>query len=145
MIEELLVYSDGGARGNPGHAGIGVLIAKPDGTQLYEFKSYLGIRTNNQAEYSALIRGLELAKDYGVKRVKSFVDSELLAKQLRGEYRVRNPVLKEMYGRAKALEKSFEEVIYEHVPREDDKIKIADRLVNEAIDSKERYLEKRSR
>jgi ribonuclease HI len=136
MVEELIVYSDGGARGNPGEAGIGVIISKPDDTILYEFKTYIGIKTNNQAEYTALIKAIELAKGYGAKRVKSYLDSELLVKQLSGEYKVRNPNLKPMFQMVRALEKNFEEVTYQHVPRENEKIKIADRLVNEAIDAK---------
>lgn len=136
MVEELLVYSDGGARGNPGDAGIGIVISKPDGSILYEFKRYIGRKTNNQAEYTALIKALEMAEDYGAERVTCFMDSELVVKQLNGEYRVKNPNLKPMFQKVRALERGFERVAYAHVPRENDKIQIADRLVNEAIDGK---------
>jgi ribonuclease HI len=86
LIEELLLYSDGGSRGNPGDAGIGIVISKTDGAILHEYKSYIGRATNNQAEYTALTKALELAKGYGAKRVRCFLDSELVVKQLKGEY-----------------------------------------------------------
>ncbi len=136
MTLELVVYSDGGARGNPGPAGIGVVIEKFDGTLMNEFKSYIGIKTNNQAEYTALLKALERAAEYGAKRVEAYMDSELLTKQLTGEYRVRNPGLKPLFQRVRELEKNFEKVVYSHVPRENEKIQIADKLVNEAIDEK---------
>lgn len=135
-MNELVVYSDGGARGNPGEAGIGVIISQSNGRVLHEFRGYVGIKTNNQAEYLALIKALELAGDYSARRVKSYLDSELIVRQLKGEYRVRNKILKGFYERVKALERGFERVTYHHVPREDEKIQIADRLVNEAIDAK---------
>ncbi|MFQ5800413.1 MAG: ribonuclease HI family protein [Candidatus Hydrothermarchaeales archaeon] len=136
MLEELLIYSDGGSRGNPGDAGIGIVISKTDGTILYEFKRYIGRKTNNQAEYTALIKALEMAKGYGAERVTCFMDSELVVKQLNGEYRVKNPTLKTMFQKVRALERGFEKVAYTYVPRENDKIQIADRLVNEAIDGR---------
>jgi ribonuclease HI len=135
-MEELYLHSDGGSRGNPGNAGIGIVISKTDGSVLYEYKSYIGRTTNNQAEYTALTKALELARGYGTKRVICFLDSELVVKQLNGEYRVRNRKLIPLFQRVRAMEKSFETVKYRHVRREDEKIQIADRLVNEAIDGK---------
>jgi ribonuclease HI len=135
-MEELYVYSDGGARGNPGDAGIGIIISKPDGVILHEFKRYIGKKTNNQAEYTALLTALELAKQFGAKNLMCFLDSELVVKQLKGEYRVRNRVLKPMFERIRSIEKDFAKVSYTHLPRENEKIQIADRLVNEAIDEK---------
>jgi ribonuclease HI len=135
-VEELMLYSDGGARGNPGAAAIGIVIAKSDGTILYETKKYIGVKTNNQAEYTGLIEGLELAKGYGTRRLKSHLDSELVVKQLKGEYRVRNKGLQPLFQRVRALEQEFDSVTYRHVPRENDKIQIADRLVNEALDER---------
>ncbi len=131
---ELFVYSDGGSRGNPGKAGIGIVISKPDGTILYEHKKYIGIKTNNQAEYTALISALRIAGDYGAESVSCFLDSELVVRQLIGEYRVRNKNILPLFAKVRELEKGFKEISYSHVPREDEKIQIADRLVNEAID-----------
>ncbi|GBE17785.1 14.7 kDa ribonuclease H-like protein [archaeon BMS3Abin16] len=134
---ELMIYTDGGARGNPGPAGIGVVITKPKGETLAEHKAFIGRATNNQAEYRALIKGLELAKDYGARKIVSVMDSELVVKQMKGEYRVRNKGLQPLYQKARALEQGFDSVTYRHVKRENDKIQIADRLVNEALDEKE--------
>ncbi|RMF90148.1 MAG: reverse transcriptase-like protein, partial [Methanobacteriota archaeon] len=117
-------------------AGIGIVISKPEGTVLCEFKSYIGRATNNQAEYTALIKALELAKGYGAKRLTAYLDSELVVRQLNGEYRVRNPGLRRFFQRVREMEQGFEKVLYRHVPRSNEKIKIADRLVNEAIDEK---------
>jgi ribonuclease HI len=136
MPEKLDIYSDGGARGNPGEAGIGIVISKPVGRVLHEFKCYIGVKTNNQAEYAAILKALELAKDYGANSLNSYMDSELVVKQLKGEYRVRNPRLKELFLKVKRIERDFEEVNYIHVSRQNEKIQIADRLVNEAIDEK---------
>lgn len=135
-MDDLNVYSDGGARGNPGDAGIGIVISKTDGAILHEFKRYIGKKTNNQAEYTALITALELAKQFGAKNLTCFLDSELVVKQLNGEYRVRNRVLKPMFERVRSIEKDFARVSYTHLPRENEKIQIADKLVNEAIDEK---------
>jgi ribonuclease HI len=135
-MEELYIYSDGGARGNPGEAGIGVVISSPDGTVLYEFGGYIGKKTNNQAEYSALIKALEKARDYRPKKARCFLDSELVVKQLNGEYQVRNKVLRPLFQKVLKLQEDFEEIQFSHVPRDNDKIKIADRLVNEAIDAR---------
>jgi ribonuclease HI len=135
-VEELVLYSDGGARGNPGDAAIGIVIEKPDGTILYHFKKYIGEKTSNQAEYRALIKGLEIAKGYGARRLKSHLDSELVVKQMKGEYRVRNPQLKLLFQKVRALERGFDSVTYTHVSRGHDKIQIADQLVNEALDEK---------
>ncbi len=135
-MEDLVLYSDGGARGNPGDAAIGIVITKPNDAILYELKEYIGQKTNNQAEYRALIKGLEMAKGYGAKKIKSYMDSELVVKQMKGEYKVRNPGLRPLYESVRRLEKDFDLVVYRHVKRENDKIQIADRLVNEAIDEK---------
>src|SRR3990172_3645730 len=135
-MEEIILYSDGGARGNPGDAGIGLVFTNADGKILGTVKRYIGKATNNQAEYTALIKGLEKAMDYGAERVKAVLDSELVVRQLKGEYKVRNPALLNLYIQVKALERGFRQVEYSHVSRENDKIKIADRLVNEAIDEK---------
>ena len=88
-MEEIILYSDGGARGNPGDAGIGLVFTNADGKILGTVKRYIGKATNNQAEYTALIKGLEKAMDYGAERVKAVLDSELVVKRLLGEYKLR--------------------------------------------------------
>lgn len=134
MTNFLSVKIDGASRGNPGDAGIGVLIQNDEGKTLEEISEFIGEnKTNNQAEYSALIRALETCKNLGEK-VRILSDSELLVKQMNGEYSVNNRVLKRKFRKAKDLEKNFQKVIYEHIPRE--KNPIADSLANKAIDKK---------
>jgi len=128
----LTIYTDGGARGNPGPAAIGVVIYD-NKEKIKEFKKCIGIATNNQAEYTAMIKAFELAKDLKAKELKVYSDSELLIRQVTGEYRVKNEKLKELFSKLKSLEKNFT-VSYEHVFRENPGIVNADRLVNEALD-----------
>ncbi len=136
MIEEVVIYSDGGARGNPGPSGIGVVVCNDKGSILYEYREFTGVKTNNQAEYTALIKALEIALTYRAKNVRCYMDSELLVKQLNGEYRVRNPALRGLFQKVRGLESSFKKITYSHVPRANEKIQIADRLVNMAIDGR---------
>jgi len=129
------VYIDGASRGNPGLAGIGIVIVQPKlHKKIMQYREFIGIATNNQAEYKALIKALELLKALGISRAKIFSDSQLLVKQLRGEYRVRNPELKKLFDEVKKREKFFESIEYKHIPRE--KNYHADRLANEAIDKR---------
>ena len=128
----LTIYSDGAARGNPGPAGAGVQILDEAGRVVDESQRYLGEATNNVAEYSALLLGLERAKALGGTALELRADSELIVKQMRGEYRVRNAALQELCSRAHALAAGFESVRYVHVPREQNRG--ADRLANRAID-----------
>ena len=127
------VFSDGGARGNPGPAAVGVLICGAKGEVLKEHRETIGETTNNVAEYRAVIRGLELAQEAGLQEVEYFLDSELVARQLSGEYRVKSLHLKDLFLQVKDREKSFRKVVYRHVPREHEKIRWVDRLVNEAL------------
>ncbi len=127
-----MMYSDGGARGNPGPAGAGAVLFNDDKSVLGEVKRYLGTATNNVAEYTAIIIGMEFAAESGVKVLEARMDSELAVKQLKGIYKVKKPHLAELVLRVRDLEKSFDSVSYEHVRRE--RNKHADRLVNEAID-----------
>ena len=136
MIEELNIYSDGGARGNPGPSGTGVVIETVEGKRLYEKGEFIGVGTNNKAEYTALIKALKLADLYGAKSLNCYLDSELVVKQLKGEYKVKNPALKSLHKQVRTLEEGFSSVEYFHVKREHEKIKIADRLVNQAIDER---------
>jgi len=122
---------DGGSRGNPGPAGYGVRIEQSDGTIL-ELKEFLGSCTNNIAEYSGLIAALRWAAEHAVSELRVRSDSELLVKQMRGEYRVKNPGLLPLYEDARALIRKIGGVTFEHVRREFNKD--ADRLANEAMD-----------
>ena len=128
----ITAYIDGGARGNPGPAGYGVYIQGPDGAVLDELHGGLGIATNNVAEYNGLLAALRYAQanGHGTVRVKS--DSELLVKQLKGEYRVKNPGLQPLYQQARAIVSTLDRVSFEHVRREQNKD--ADRLANLAMD-----------
>lgn len=126
------LFTDGGARGNPGPAGAGAVLLDPDGNLTGELKEYLGIKTNNEAEYLALQMGLDMAGRHGVKELNCFLDSELVVKQLNGDYKIRNINLKEIFDNVKKLESRFDSVTYTHVRRE--KNRRADELVNLAVD-----------
>ncbi|MBI4449466.1 ribonuclease HI family protein [Candidatus Uhrbacteria bacterium] len=132
----LRVFTDGGARGNPGPAGIGVAIQDANGKMLEEFGEYIGETTNNQAEYRAMIAALERAKVLGATEVSAFADSELLVKQLHRVYRVKNPGLAPLFVRVWNLAQSFTSCTFQHVRRE--RNKDADRMVNAAIDARRR-------
>lgn len=125
------LYIDGAARGNPGPAGIGVVIKKGAQT-LAEVSDFIGKATNNVAEYLALIRGLEEALALGATKVECYSDSELLVKQIRGEYKVKNEGLVPLYYHAKSLINKFKFFSIEHTLREENKH--ADKLANQGID-----------
>lgn len=125
------IHIDGAARGNPGESGIGVLIEEENGRSR-EVKKYLGTRTNNQAEYTALITALESAREYKNREIRIFTDSLLLANQMNGLWKVKHPEIKELYGKAKGLIEGFSRVTISHIPREENTE--ADRLANLAID-----------
>ena len=127
------VYTDGAARGNPGPAGAGVYIEDDRGTSLAEVSLYLGEATNNVAEYRALLLGLEQARELGASEVEIRADSELVIRQMTGEYRVRNAGLIDLHRRARAHEKGFRRVRYVHIRRHENRA--ADRLANRAIDA----------
>lgn len=122
---------DGGSRGNPGPAGYGALITLDDG-EIVELKQSLGIVTNNVAEYEGLLAALRWAVDHRLKRLHIRSDSELLVKQMTGQYRVKSPGLLPLHEEARALIRSLGQVRFEHVRRELNKE--ADRLANEAMD-----------
>jgi ribonuclease HI len=128
----LHVYSDGAARGNPGPAGIGGQVTDERGRVLLEVSEYLGEATNNVAEYQALIHVLEKARGFGYERISIHTDSELLANQVTGGFRVKSKALKPLLGRIKALLAGFRQVEVEYIPRE--KNIACDRLANRAID-----------
>lgn len=133
MPEIVHVFTDGGARGNPGPAGIGAVVKSEDGLILQEGQAYIGETTNNQAEYRAIILGLNLAKEQGAQKVHMFMDSELAVKQLNREYKVKNVDLAERFIEVWNLAQGFEQVTFSHVRRA--KNKEADALVNKAIDA----------
>jgi len=128
------VFSDGGARGNPGPAAIGVVVCDGSGQLLQEHHETIGEATNNIAEYRAVLKGLELARELGIEELEYFVDSELVARQLSGIYRIKTPHLKDLVLRVKEKERSFHKVTYKQIPRTHEKIRWADRLVNQALD-----------
>jgi dinuclear metal center YbgI/SA1388 family protein len=127
-----LLRIDGGSRGNPGPSAIGIVLEDPEGVVLEEIGAQIGHATNNVAEYQALVTGLETALDRGVARLRIHSDSELLVRQLRHEYKVKNAVLKELFLQATGLVRRFDRVEIRHVAREENTA--ADRLVNVALD-----------
>jgi ribonuclease HI len=128
------LYTDGGARGNPGPGGIGVLLCDAEDQEIMRHKDRIGPATNNIAEYCALIAGLELARAHHATEVQCSLDSELVVKQMRGEYKVKNENMKKLFFEVKAGERYFKRVTYMHLPRTHAKMRIADRLVNQALD-----------
>lgn len=128
--------SDGGARGNPGPGAIGVVV-RDEGKILTKYSAYLGKRiTNNQAEYEGLIMALELASQFTDKEVTCVLDSELVVKQLLGEYKVSNKTLLELFLKVQKLQERFEKIKYVHVPRDDEFQQIADELLNEELNNR---------
>ncbi len=125
--------TDGGARGNPGPAAAAYVLEAGDGTLLAERGEAIGVATNNVAEYRALVAGLRKAVELGVDEVEVVSDSELLVKQMTGEYRVKNEALQELSLQATRLARGFARVSYRAVRREHNEL--ADRLVNEALDA----------
>ena len=134
----IVAFIDGGARGNPGPAGYGVRIERLDGTLIEELHGPLGIATNNIAEYNGLLAALRWAVEHGERHVRIRADSELLVKQMRGEYKVKHPGLQPLYARARLLVTELDHVVFEHVRREQNKE--ADRLSNVAMDEAEEAL-----
>ena len=134
MTETITINFDGGSRGNPGPAGIGVVLSAEDGTPLVTRGKFIGGATNNLAEYMALIFGLREAARLGATKIRVRGDSELVIKQMRGEYRVKNPALKQLFDQAQSLVGRFESVNFEHNLRHHNSL--ADRLANLAMDRK---------
>jgi ribonuclease HI len=134
----ITAYIDGGARGNPGPAGYGVRVEDAGGNLVEELHGGLGVATNNVAEYNGLLAALKWAVDHGEQDVLIRADSELLVKQMRGEYKVKHPGLQPLYVRARLLVMELGDVRFEHVRRE--KNKEADRLSNLGMDDAERML-----
>ena len=130
---KLVVNVDGGARGNPGPAAIGVVVSGPDGNVIDELSEPIGVATNNVAEYRALLRGIEAARGLGADELVIVGDSELVAKQLIGAYKVKHPAMKPLYEEAMVALRGFAAWRIRTVPRSENAR--ADELVNEALDA----------
>lgn len=135
----LYINTDGGARGNPGPGAIGVLI-RNDKEILTKYSQFIGRRvTNNIAEYQALIKALELAQEFDHKELTCYLDSELIVKQLLGEYKVKSPHLIELFLKVQKLQENFNKIIYQHVSRWDQYQRIADELLNKELEKRGFY------
>lgn len=130
----LTAFTDGASRGNPGQAGIGVVIYNDKDEVVAELSEYIGEATNNVAEYTAVIRALEKGLELGGVEISLYTDSELLAKQVKGEYKVKNEGLIPLYKQVVNLKGEYDKFVVTHVPRA--KNKVADGLANQAIDNK---------
>lgn len=131
-MKKLIINTDGGARGNPGPAGIGVVIRDEEENIIFQHGGFIGNATNNIAEYKALIKALETARDMDATVLTIRMDSELIVKQMRGEYKIKEPTLQGLAGQVIALLKHFPNFTFTHIRREFNKD--ADRMVNKAID-----------
>ncbi len=127
------LYADGGSRGNPGPAASGAVLYGDDGAVLAEIGTFLGVTTNNVAEWTGLLQGLEAALARGVDELAVRLDSELVVKQLSGDYRVKHPGLIPLHAKAKMLLRKFGRVDVRHVPRKENKA--ADAVVNQVLDA----------
>lgn len=134
-MSKLTIYTDGASRGNPGHSSYGFVISDSDGNLLKEGKKYLGVNTNNFAEYSAVLAALEyLAKNHSGEELDFYMDSRLVVEQLSGRFKIKAPNLLPLVGEIRQLEREFSKVNYTHVYRE--KNKVADKLANDALDQR---------
>jgi ribonuclease HI len=131
---KIKMYTDGGARGNPGPAAVGVLIRDENDQVLVEHGETIGEATNNIAEYKALITGLKQAKKLGATELNCYLDSELVVRQLNGEYKIKNFNLQKLFDEARTAEKQFSSVTYTHQRREAEGMRRADQLVNRSLD-----------
>jgi ribonuclease HI len=131
-IKKLIIYTDGGSRGNPGPAAIGAVLNSELGERVAEVSEYIGKTTNNQAEYRAVVAAIEKAKNLGAEELDFFLDSELVVKQLKREYKVRDKDLAPLFMKIYNAMMGFKKVTFMHVRREFNAE--ADKLVNEALD-----------
>lgn len=136
MIDKVITYTDGASRGNPGHAGIGALLLDETGQTLAELSDYIGTTTNNEAEYRALLLALTRARAFTQGTVQCFLDSELVVRQLNGQYAVKSEKMRELNAQVRNCARHFQSVTFSHVPRETPNQKIADRLANRGIDKR---------
>ncbi|MFP4170275.1 MAG: ribonuclease HI family protein [Methanomassiliicoccales archaeon] len=131
------LYTDGGARGNPGDAAYAFILYDDEGGKVDEGASYIGFATNNEAEYFGLLAGLKAARDAGASSVQVIMDSELTVKQMRGEYKVKARNLKPLAENVRELQGDFDRVTFEHVKRDHPEISKADALLNQELDDRE--------
>lgn len=131
---KLKIYTDGGARNNPGPAGIGIVIYNENDKIIKEHKEYIGEATNNVAEYQAVVKALEIASTLKAENLDFYIDSELVVKQLKGLYKVKDEKMKKLFDEVKVLSMGFASTEFTHIKRE--KNVLADKLVNEAIDER---------
>jgi len=135
----LHLHIDGASRSNPGEAGFGVYVTAPDGAEVAQLYGYLGVASNNVAEYEALLHGLRYALDHGARKVHVFSDSQLVVRQMSGAYRVKHPAMIPLHRAARDLARRFEVCRLDHVRREQNRE--ADRLANLALDERATHLE----
>jgi lactoylglutathione lyase len=138
-IQPLRIYSDGGARGNPGSAAIAFVALNEQGEIVKSNSRFIGVRTNNQAEYEALLMALQFAIEVGIEEVVCHLDSELVAKQLNGQYSVKDHELQQLWRKVIQLKGCFKKISFVKVPREHPQIQVADELVNETLDKETRH------
>lgn len=132
MSKKLIIYTDGGARNNPGPAGIGAVLMDENKKVIAEISEYIGLATNNQAEYKALLAAIRKAQELKAEEIEFYLDSELVVKQMNREYKVRDKDLAQIFLKIYNISLGFKKISFAHVPRELNKE--ADKLVNEAID-----------
>ncbi|MAG11238.1 MAG: ribonuclease H [Parcubacteria group bacterium] len=133
-MKKLITYTDGGARGNPGPAAIGVVVMDENKKEIESFGKYIGHKTNNQAEYLALLAAVEKVRDMGATEVTCYLDSELVVKQMNREYKVKNNELASIFVKIWNVATGFDRITYKHVRREQNKK--ADTQVNKALDNR---------
>jgi ribonuclease HI len=132
MSKTYTLHTDGGARGNPGPAGIGVVLQSPEGEILEQIGRGIGWTTNNVAEYEGLIAGLQAARQHGAAELEVYMDSTLVVEQMKGGYKVKSPGLRPLHARARKLAQQFDRITFQAVPRA--RNKEADRLSNKGMD-----------
>ncbi len=142
-IRKVITYTDGASRGNPGHAGIGVLIFDEADQKLFQDHQYIGVCTNNEAEYRALLAALDRAYEMTQDEVECFLDSELVVRQLNGVYSLKSEKMAKFFEEVKSRVKKFNTVRFHHVPREHPRLQLADKLANKGIDEAKPKIESR--
>ncbi len=135
-MEKITIFSDGGSRGNPGPAAIGFIIKNKNGETICKEGRFIGLTTNNCAEYTALTEALKMAANLGAKEVSCFLDSELVVRQLNGQYKVKDANIKKYFSTLVGVLPAFTKFSFAHVTR--DRNFEADKLVNQALDSQEK-------
>ncbi len=134
MYKKLIVYTDGGARGNPGPAAVGVVVCDESGRLIRKYSKFIGRATNNQAEYQAIIFALERIKQLKAKLLDFYLDSEFIVQQLNRKFKIRDKDLASLFVKIWNLSQGFKKINFSYIPRE--KNKEADRLVNQVLDNK---------